>query len=45
MKIVPLPKDEPIRILDSATGEGIWMIQEAEHYPNATFVGIEPAGF
>ncbi|KAF2711260.1 methyltransferase GliN [Pleomassaria siparia CBS 279.74] len=43
----PLPKDRPINILDSATGEGIWMIEEAANYPNATFLGtdIEIAGF
>ncbi|ORY13906.1 methyltransferase GliN [Clohesyomyces aquaticus] len=47
MIVVPLPKNEPIRILDSATGEGIWMIEELQNYPNATFVGtdIEVAGF
>ncbi|KAF2877964.1 methyltransferase GliN [Massariosphaeria phaeospora] len=46
MIAVPLPST-PIRILDSATGEGTWMIEESERYPHATFVGtdIETAGF
>jgi hypothetical protein len=47
MIVVPLPKDRPIIVLDSATGEGTWMIGETGNYPNATFLGtdIEVAGF
>ncbi|KAF2831116.1 methyltransferase GliN [Ophiobolus disseminans] len=47
MIVVPVAKDAPARILDSATGEGIWMIEELANYLQATFVGtdVEPAGF
>lgn len=47
MVVAPIPKDKPIKILDSATGEGIWMIEEVRNFPQATFTGcdIEPAGF
>lgn len=35
---VPLPSDKPIQILDSGTGDGLWMLDAAAEYPNATFV-------
>ncbi|KUL91014.1 hypothetical protein ZTR_00887 [Talaromyces verruculosus] len=38
---VSLSKSEPIRVLDSATGDGLWMKDVAEQYPNATFVGTD----
>lgn len=41
MIVVPLPKDEPLKILDSATGDGYWMKQEAANFPNAKFMGID----
>ncbi|KAJ4292542.1 hypothetical protein N0V90_009205 [Kalmusia sp. IMI 367209] len=36
---VPLSQNETVRILDSATGDGLWMMDVAKQYPNATFVG------
>ncbi|KAF3400839.1 hypothetical protein DPV78_005240 [Talaromyces pinophilus] len=38
---VPLSKSEPIRVLDSATGDGLWMKDVAKQYPNATLVGTD----
>jgi ubiquinone/menaquinone biosynthesis C-methylase UbiE len=38
---VPLSETEPIRVLDSATGDGLWMNDVAKQYPNATFVGTD----
>lgn len=38
---VPLPTDRPITILDSGTGDGIWMLDAADEYPNATFTGTD----
>ncbi|KAL1599499.1 hypothetical protein SLS60_007302 [Paraconiothyrium brasiliense] len=38
---VPLSQDEPARVLDSATGDGLWMADVAKHYPKATFVGTD----
>lgn len=38
---VPLPQDEPVRVLDSATGDGLWMADVAKQYPKATFVGAD----
>lgn len=38
---VPLSETEPIRVLDSATGDGLWMNDIAKQYPNATFVGTD----
>jgi SAM-dependent methyltransferase len=44
---VPLPTERPIEILDSGTGDGIWMLDAADEYPNASFVGtdIQPRHF
>lgn len=44
---VPLSKTEPVRILDSATGDGFWMLDVCEEFSNATFMGtdIEPKHF
>jgi hypothetical protein len=41
MIVVPLPKDKPLKILDSATGDGYWMKQEAANFPYAKFTGID----
>jgi hypothetical protein len=38
---VPLPADQPIRILDSATNDGTWLVEVGAQYPNATLVGTE----
>jgi gliotoxin biosynthesis N-methyltransferase len=38
---VPLSTTEPIRVLDSATGDGLWMEEVSKQYPNATFVGTD----
>ena len=38
---VPLSKDESVRILDSATGDGLWMVDVSATYPNAQFVGTD----
>ena len=38
---VPLSKTEPIRILDSATGDGTWMIDVSKQYPKAELVGTD----
>ncbi|CAG8975304.1 hypothetical protein HYALB_00010546 [Hymenoscyphus albidus] len=32
---VPLSKTDPLRILDSGTGDGTWMVDVLKHYPNA----------
>ncbi|KAF2656936.1 methyltransferase GliN [Lophiostoma macrostomum CBS 122681] len=44
---VPLPTQDKIQILDSGTGDGIWMLDAADEYPNAMFVGadIQPRHF
>jgi len=44
---VPLPKDQPICIIDSATNDGVWLVEVGEQYPNATLVGADnnPAHF
>jgi hypothetical protein len=44
---IPLPTERPIQILDSGTGDGIWMLDAANEYPNASFVGtdIQPRHF
>ena len=38
---VPLPRDKPVHILDSATGDGRWMKDAAAQYPRATFLGTD----
>ncbi|CAG8958460.1 hypothetical protein HYFRA_00009774 [Hymenoscyphus fraxineus] len=38
---VPLSKTQPIRILDSATGDGFWMLDVSKQYPLASFVGTD----
>lgn len=38
---VPLSKSVPLRILDSATGDGLWMVDAPTKYPNAKFVGTD----
>jgi hypothetical protein len=38
---VPLSKTAPLRILDSATGDGLWMVDVSAKYPNAQFVGTD----
>ncbi|KAF2649968.1 methyltransferase GliN [Lophiostoma macrostomum CBS 122681] len=38
---VPLSLTEPVHILDSATGDGLWMMDVANQYPNATLVGTD----
>ncbi|KAF5867498.1 putative methyltransferase domain-containing protein [Botrytis fragariae] len=37
----PLPKTKPIRILDSATGDGLWMVDALKEFPEASFVGTD----
>ena len=49
-KLVLAPIDAtrgPLRILDSATGDGTWLVEVAAEYPTATLVGtdINPAHF
>lgn len=41
---VPLSKTDSVRILDSATGDGLWMLDVSESYPNAQFVGTDIIG-
>jgi SAM-dependent methyltransferase len=38
---VPLNTDQAINILDSGTGDGIWMLDALDEYPNATFTGTD----
>lgn len=38
---VPLLTDTPITILDSGTGDGIWLLDAADEYPQATLVGTD----
>jgi len=39
---VPLPHDSrSLKILDSGTGDGLWMLDASDEYPNATFVGTD----
>lgn len=38
---VPLSQDTPVRVLDSATGDGFWMVDIAKQYPKATLVGTD----
>ena len=38
---VSLPTDRPVEILDSGTGDGFWMLDAAEEYPNATLTGTD----
>lgn len=38
---VPIAKDAHFRILDSATGDGLWMKEVAAAYPNATLLGTD----
>jgi SAM-dependent methyltransferase len=38
---VPLSKTESVKILDSATGDGTWMVDVANQYPKAEFVGTD----
>jgi SAM-dependent methyltransferase len=38
---VPLSQDRPVRVLDSATGDGLWIVDVAKQYPKATFVGTD----
>ena len=39
IKVPQLPKDQPIKILDSATEDGRWMAEVAVDYPNAQLLG------
>lgn len=41
VKVPDLPKNKPITILDSATGDGRWMAEVAVDYPQATFLGTD----
>lgn len=41
IKVDALPKDVPIKILDSATGDGRWMAEVAAQYPNASLLGTD----
>jgi hypothetical protein len=38
---VPIPRDDPVRILDSGTGNGSWIFDVAKDFPNASFVGAD----
>jgi hypothetical protein len=38
---VPFPSSRPIKILDSATGDGLWTLDAGDEYPHATFVGTD----
>ncbi|CAO3680035.1 unnamed protein product [Rhizopus stolonifer] len=38
---VPVPKDSPIIILESACGAGVWTLDMALEYPNAKLIGLE----
>ncbi|CAG8948934.1 hypothetical protein HYFRA_00002061 [Hymenoscyphus fraxineus] len=38
---VPLSKTDPLRILDSGTGDGTWMVDVLKQYPNAELVGTD----
>lgn len=38
---VPLPKNGPARILDSATGDGTWMVDVAAQFPMASMIGAD----
>lgn len=38
---VPLSQDGPVRVLDSATGDGFWMVDVAKQYPKATSYNIQ----
>ena len=40
----PLSSDEPLRILDSGTGDGSWIFDVAKDFPNATFLGTDVQG-
>ncbi|KAI9872806.1 MAG: hypothetical protein M1830_001176 [Pleopsidium flavum] len=41
VKVPDLPKNVPIKILDSATGDGRWMVDVAAVYPSATLLGTD----
>lgn len=41
VKVPDLPKNMPITILDSATGDGRWMAEVAVDYPKASFLGTD----
>jgi ubiquinone/menaquinone biosynthesis C-methylase UbiE len=38
---VPLSKTRSLRILDSGTGDGTWMVDVSKQYPKAEFVGTD----
>lgn len=38
---VPVSRDKPIIILDSACGAGFWTLDMALEYPNATIIGLD----
>jgi len=38
---VPISRDAPVRIIDSATNDGTWLVDISTQFPNATLVGAD----
>lgn len=41
LSLAPIRRDEPINVLDLGAGTGIWTIDFADEYPNATVIGTD----